>query len=198
MKQQINLYLPEFRVKRDQLTVLLMAQVLGGIVVVMLILSSYDYFQRWQLNGELTELRAVLAEETRKTSELSGLLQQRSQSEQLTSRLTEAEARLIADRQIIDFLGRTKLGNLVGFSEHFKDLSRASIDGFALSNIQISGGGQQVSLSGQVVDSSLVVKFVSNLRYGNSSIRDLNFSTNISRVSAEDRSFPFSLSTVNE
>jgi len=196
MKQQINLYLPEFRVKRDRLTVLLMGKILGGIVVVMLLLSSYDYVLRWQLNGELTELRASLSVETQKTGELSGLLEQRSQSEQLTNRLQQAEARLLADRQIINFLGRTKLGNLVGFSEHFKDLSRASIDGFTLSNIQISNAGQQVNLTGQVVDSSLVVKFVSNLKYGNSSIRDLNFSTNISRESAEDRSFPFSLSTV--
>lgn len=198
MKQQINLYLPEFRVKRDRLTVLLMGKILGGIVVVMFLLSSYDYFQRWQLNGELADLRATLGEETQKTGELNGLLAQRSQSEQLISRLEEAEARLIADRQVINFLGRTKLGNLVGFSEHFKDLSRASVDGFQLSSIQISRGGEQVYLSGQVVDSSLVVKFVSNLKYGKSSISNLNFSTNITRESAEDRAFPFSLRTVNE
>ncbi|MFT4816523.1 MAG: cell division protein FtsL [Pseudohongiellaceae bacterium] len=195
MKQQINLYLSEFRVKRDRLTVLLMGKIVGVVVVVMLLLSSYDYFLRWQLNGELAELRSTLSEETQKTGELDGLLAQRAQSEQLTLRLADAEARLIADRQVINFLGRTKLGNLVGFSEHFKDLSRASIDGFMLSNIRISSGGEQVSLNGQVADSSLVVKFVSNLKFGNSSIRDLNFSTNIARDSAEDRVFPFALST---
>jgi len=198
MKQQVNLYLAEFRVKRDKLTVLLMGKVLGAVVVVMLLLTGYDYVVRWQLNRELVELRATLSEETRKTGELDGLLALRSQSEQLTNRLREAEARLIADRQIINFLGGTKLGNLAGFSEHFKDLSRASIDGFSLSNIEISNGGDQLSLAGQVVDSSLVVKFVSNLRYGKSPIRELNFSTNISRETAEDRSFPFSLRTVNE
>ncbi|MFT7472142.1 MAG: cell division protein FtsL [Kiritimatiellia bacterium] len=196
MNQQINLYLSEFRVKRDRLTVLLMGKIVGVVVVVMLLLSSYDYLLRWQLNGELAELRSTLSIETQKTSELDGLLAQRSQSEQLTRRLVEAEERLIADRQVINFLGRTKLGNLVGFSEHFKDLSRASIDGFTLSNIQISSGGEQVSLNGRVADSSLVVKFVSNLKYGNSAISNLNFSTNITRATVEDRSFPFSLRTV--
>jgi hypothetical protein len=198
MNQQINLYLSEFRVKRDRLTVLLMGKILGGIVVVMVLLSSYDYLLRWQLNGELAPLQVTLREETQKTSELNGLLAQRSQSEQLTRRLELAEAQLIGDGQVIDFLGRSKLGNLVGFSEYFKDLSRASIDGFALSRIDISNGGNQVSLSGQVVDSSLVVKFVSNLRYGNSPIRDLNFSTNITRGSISDDTFPFTLSTSNE
>ncbi|MFT7205780.1 MAG: cell division protein FtsL [Pseudohongiellaceae bacterium] len=172
MKQQINLYLSEFRVKRDRLTVLLMGKIVGVVVVVMLLLSSYDYFLRWQLNGELAELRSTLSEETQKTGELDGLLAQRAQSEQLTLRLADAEARLIADRQVIN-----------------------SIDGFMLSNIRISSGGEQVSLNGQVADSSLVVKFVSNLKFGNSSIRDLNFSTNIARDSAEDRVFPFALST---
>lgn len=198
MTQQINLYLPEFRVKRDKLTVLLMGKVLGGVVVFMVLLTGYDYFVRWQLNGELVELRASLREETQKTGELEGLLAQRSQSEQLTSRLQEAEARLISDRQVVNFLGGAKLGNLVGFSEHFKDLSRASIDGFSLSSIQIAGGGERVDLSGQVTDSSLVVKFVSNLRFGNSPMSDLNFSTNITRASAEDSAFPFTLSTVHE
>lgn len=198
MKQQVNLYLSEFRVKRDQLTVLLMGQVLGSIVVIMLLLSAYDYVVRWQLNGELAELQSTLQEETQKTGELSGLLSRRSQSAQLTQTLDEAESRLVADRQLVGFLGRTKLGNLVGFSEHFKDLSRASIDGFNLSEIEIASGGEQVNLSGQVIDSSLVVKFVSNLAYGQSAIRDLNFSTNISRETVEDRAFPFALRTVNE
>ncbi len=198
MKQQVNLYLTEFKVKRDKLTVLLMGQILGALLLIMVLLSSYDYFLRWQLNGELAELRVSLREESQKTSELDGLLAQRSQSAQLTSRLQEAEARLIADRQVVNFLGGTKLGNLVGFSEHFKDLSRASIDGFSLSSIQISAGGEQVNLNGQVTDSSLVVKFVSNLRFGNSAISNLNFSTNIARTSAEDSAFPFALRTVNE
>lgn len=198
MKQQINLYLPEFRVKRDKLTVPLMGKVLGGVVVLMVLLTGYDYLVRWQLDGELVELRATLSDESRKTGELEGLLAQRSQSEQLTSRLREAEARLISDRQVVNFLGGAKLGNLIGFSEHFKDLSRASIDGFSLSNIQIESGGERVNLGGQVIDSSLVVKFVSNLRFGNSSMSNLNFSTNIARASTDESAFPFTLSTVHE
>jgi len=198
MKQQINLYLPEFRVKRDKLTVPLMGKVLGGVVVLMVLLTGYDYLVRWQLDGELVELRATLSDESRKTGELEGLLAQRSQSEQLTSRLREAEARLISDRQVVNFLGGAKLGNLIGFSEHFKDLSRASIDGFSLSSIQIESGGERVDLGGQVIDSSLVVKFVSNLRFGNSSMSNLNFSTNIARASADESAFPFTLSTVHE
>ena len=198
MTQQVNLYLAEFRAKKDALTVLLMGQVLGGVVVLMLLVSAYDYFVRWSLDGELAELRLVLQEESQKTSELNGLLAQRSQSEQLTLRLEEAEERLIADRQVIDFLGRTNLGSLQGFSEHFKDLSRASMDGFSLSAVSISNGGQQVALSGQVADSSLVVRFVSNLEQGQSSMRDFSFSTSITRADVDGKTFPFELRSTRE
>ena len=42
MNQQINLYLPEFRVKKDALTAVLMGQILGGVIVVMVLVSAYD------------------------------------------------------------------------------------------------------------------------------------------------------------
>lgn len=69
MKQQINLYLPEFKVKKDPLTALLMAQVLGGVVAVMVLVSAWDMITRWRLNSELTDLRATLVEETRTTDD---------------------------------------------------------------------------------------------------------------------------------
>ena len=72
------------------------------------------------------------------------------------------------------------------------------MDGFSLSGVSISGGGRQVALSGQVADSSLVVRFVSNLELGQSSMRDLSFSTNISRSDAAETTFPFQLRSTSE
>jgi len=104
MNQQINLYLPEFKVKKDPLTAVLMAQILGGVVVIMLLTSGYQIFARWQSNSELDELRAILVEETRKTDELDDVLARRSQSVELSNRLDDAEARLQSRRLIRDFL----------------------------------------------------------------------------------------------
>ena len=80
MHQQINLYLSEFKVKKDRLTALLMAQMLGGVLVLMVLISAYDLFTRWSLNSTVTDLRAVLQEETKKTSELDEVLARRSQN----------------------------------------------------------------------------------------------------------------------
>jgi hypothetical protein len=144
MNQQINLYLPEFKVKKDALTVLLMGQILGAIVAVMLLLSAFDLVTQWSLNGELAELREVLREETRKTGELDEVLARRSQNNVLTERLNLAEAQLESSRQIRRFLSETKLGNVVGFSEYFKDISRATISGLSVTEFAFASGGEQV------------------------------------------------------
>ena len=198
MNQQINLYLPEFRVKKDRLTALVMGQILGSIVAVMVLVTSFDIYTDWRLTGELESLRETLREETTKTSELDEVLARRSQNTLLTDRLDESEAQLESSRQIRSFLSDTKLGNIVGFSEHFKDISRASISGLSVSEFSFSDGGEEVSLSGNVLDSAMVPRYVSRLEGSNSSIRDLLFSSRIYRTDADSSFFEFELSTSNE
>ena len=198
MIQQVNLFLPEFRSTKDVLSALLMAQVVGGVLLLMLLVSSYQFYTRWQLNSDLVAGRATLQEETRKTSELDDMLTLRSQNTELTTRLARAEARLDASRQISTFLGQTTLGNITGFSEYMKDLSRASVDGLTISEFQITDGGSNVRLAGQVLDSALVPRFVSNIQNGQSELRSKQYSPTISRADAGQAIFDFSLSTESE
>lgn len=198
MKQQVNLYLAEFRVQKDSVTALLMGQVLGGIVLTMIVVTAFDIFTRWQLGGELEELRGVLAAETTRTSRLDDQLALRSQNVDLSNRLAQAEARLTSSRQIREFLSETKLGNVEGFSEYFKDLSRASMAGLALTDFEFYDGGEGVSISGQVVDSALVPRYVDNIERGNSSLKSEQFSPNISRADAGAQFYSFELSNRSE
>jgi hypothetical protein len=198
MNQQINLYLPEFRMKKDAVTALVMGQILGSLFAVMVLVTSFDIYSEWSLGGELAILRVTLQEETTKTSELDEVLARRSQNTVLTDRLDQSEAQLESSRQIRSFLSETKLGNVVGFSEHFKDISRASIGGLSVTEFSIRNGGEQVQLLGNVLDSAMVPRYVSRLEDSNSSIRNLLFSSRISRTDAGSSFFDFELSTSNE
>ncbi|NKB33362.1 MAG: hypothetical protein GKR91_09715 [Pseudomonadales bacterium] len=198
MQQQINLYLPEFKVKKDLLTPLLMGQILGGLLAVCVLVSAWDLFTRWRLNSELAELQEVLVEETQRTDQLDEQLALRSQNTALTNRLEQAEARLDASRQIRRFLSDTTLGNVEGFSEYFKDLSRAAIDGLSLSEFSFANGGAEVLLAGQVVDSAMVPRYVDNIEAGQSPLRDRHLSLSITRFEIEDQFFSFVLSSSNE
>lgn len=198
MTQQINLYLPEFRVKKDSMTVLIMGQIVGVAVGLMLLVTAYDLYTGWSLGNELASLREVLEEETTKTGELDEVLARRSQNDSLTERLDQAEAQLESSSQIRSFLSQSKLGNVIGFSEYFKDISRASISGISVTEFAFIDGGEQVRLAGNVLDSSMVPRYVSRLRNSNSAIRDLRFSPSISKAGASDQVFEFELSTANE
>ena len=198
MNQQINLYLSEFRVKKDALSALVAGQILGCIVAVMVLVTSFDIYTQWSLNGELVILRGTLSEETTKTSELDEVLARRSQNTVLTDRLDQSEAQLESSRQIRSFLSQAKLGNVAGFSEHFKDISRASISGLSVSELSFENGGEEVKLFGNVLDSAMVPRYVSRLEGSNSSIRDLLFSSRIYRADTDSSFFEFELSTSNE
>lgn len=195
MIQQINLYLPELRSKKDPFTAKLILQILGGVCAVMFLVSAYDVLHRVQLNIELSGLNSDLEEERARTEELSRELAARSQDGDLARRLEIAEARLESRRQIRNFLNETQLGNVVGFSEHFKDLSRASMEGLSITNFSLLDGGEEVRISGRVVESALVPRFVTNLQRGQSPLRGKNFSPSISRADMSTKSFAYSLSS---
>ena len=195
MQQQINLYLPEFRVKNDPLTAPRMFQIVGGLIAVLVLVSAFNVISRWQLNGELEQLRITLAEETRRTDELGDELARRSQNTALVDRLDRAEARLNASQQIRNYLSQTKLGNVDGFSEYFKDLSRASSEGISLNSFAITGGGEGVQITGSVMDSATVPRYVANIERGRSPLRNMNFNSSISRGDVTSDFFSFTLSS---
>ena len=198
MIQQINLYLPEFRLKKDPVTPLLMGQILGGVLAIMVLVSAYDLFTQWRLDSQVAQLEESLRNESQRTSQLDDQLARRSQNSELTDQLDRAEARLEASIQIRDFLSETKLGNVVGFSEFFKDLSRASFDGISLSEFSFAQGGEEVQISGYALDSAMVPRYVDNIEGGNSSLRAHRFNPLISRDSSTDQFFQFSLVTNSE
>lgn len=198
MKQQINLFLEEFRVQKDPLTAVLMGKIIGGVLGIMLMLSSYDLLVRWSLGNELSEIREVLVVETRKTNEIDELLARRSENTVLSNRLEQAEIRLVASQEIRDFLSETQLGNLNGFSEYFKDLSRASMNGLSITNFTFSNGGGNAQLVGHVLDSATVPRYVDNIELGNSPLSKHQFSPSISRAEQGAPYFNFILSSSNE
>lgn len=198
MQQQINLYLPEFRIKKDPVTALLMGQIVAGVIGFMVLVTAYDLFVQWRLGSELETLQETLQEETRRTDELDEQLARRSQNPELSSRLERAEARLEASIQIRNFLSDTQLGNVQGFSEYFKDLSRASFEGISLTSFALGNGGSTVELRGQALDSAMVPRYVDNIERGSSPLRNHRFSPVISKDTVTDQFFEFELSTNRE
>jgi hypothetical protein len=67
----------------------------------------------------------------------------------------------------------------------------------SISEFSFSEGGEKVELAGQVVDSALVPRYVSNIESGQSPIRQLHFSPSISRDDVSSQFFNFTLTTLS-
>ncbi len=176
MNQQVNLYLLEFRPRRDWINSLRLIQICTVALVGMVLLSVFDYWNRAQLNAEMERLQVILVTQTQQTAALERELTTRSGNENLTRELETREARLAQASELLAFLRTNNLGNFRGFSEYMKDLSRASFPGLWLTEFRLQNGGAHVYLAGVVEQSAMVPDFIGRLSGGNSSLRGKQFS----------------------
>lgn len=168
MNQQINLYLPEFRQKKDWLDLNNMVSLVGIMVIVLLLVTAVEY---WQLSGLEKELmnrqqqRIELTEETERLQESFGV---QSEDPQLRAQVNALESELQDKEVLMTFLDGRNIGSTAGFSEYLADLARFHLAGLRLTGINLSGGGNQVVINGEVLNAELVPLYLQNLRRGQS------------------------------
>ncbi len=176
MNQQINLYLPEFRPSRDYINGVQLLQIAAIALLIMVVISGTNFFRESSLQAQLQVAQARLTEQTNITNELQQNLARRSSDPALVQELSDREQRLAESEEMLDFLRGTNLGNIEGFSEHLKDLSRATFDGLWLTEFDLLNGGRNVYLKGIARQSAMVPEFIGRLSGGSSPLRDRDFS----------------------
>jgi hypothetical protein len=176
MNQQINLFLPEFRPQNDWLTGVRLLQVSAVVLVIIMATMVGNFVQRSGLRSELASLTGQLDQLTTTTNELQQEVARRGSDPELARELEQREQRLAESRELLNFLSDTNLGNIEGFSEHIKDLSRASFDGLWLTAFNMTEGGESVYIKGLAHQSAMVPNFIGRLADGNSPLRERNFS----------------------
>jgi hypothetical protein len=176
MMQQVNLYLPEFRPHKEYVRGIRVLQLGVAMMLVMAVFSAHAYLTAHNLRTELQMTQVQLSRQTELTNELQQNLARRSSDPALVQELSDREQRLAESREMLEFLRGTNLGNINGFSEYVKDLSRASFDGLWLTEFSFLQGGQNVYLKGIAQQSAMVPDFIGRLGSGNSPLRERNFS----------------------
>jgi Tfp pilus assembly protein PilN len=175
VNQQVNLYLPEFRPSREWLNASRLLWLVLAAVLVMALVSGYDYWRLTGLRDEQAMLQDRLATQARETGELERQVASRTGDERLQRELEARQARLQRTRGLLGFLEDARLGNTDGFSSVMKDLSRASFEGLWLTEFQLQQGGESVTLSGVVRQSAMVPDFIGRLGNGESTLREQQF-----------------------
>ncbi|MBC52276.1 MAG: hypothetical protein CMQ34_00410 [Gammaproteobacteria bacterium] len=174
--QQINLLLPELRPRRDWLTASGLVAAVAVVAGVLLIAGAWFGWQAGQLEDELASAQQALAEQSARTEALERDVAGRATDRELLREMETREQRLAQTRELYEFMSTTSLGNLTGYSEHLKDLSRASFQGIWLTQFSIAGDASNVILRGSALEAAMLPDFVGRLSMGDSEIRNQRFS----------------------
>lgn len=166
LDQQVNLYLPEFRPRRDWFTGQRLVLLLVVQVLVLGSMAGYDLWRRYTLTQELAVVQQALAAQTSVTEQIESSLASRATDQALVAEVATREENLASLSGTLATLRTLALGNVTGFSEHLKNISRASFDGIWFSEIRIGNGGTSAYLAGKALQSSMVPNFIDRLTSG--------------------------------
>lgn len=180
VNQQINLYLPELRPRRDLVTAARTVQVLGVLLGLALLVSLLQWWQTGLSQNRLAEVEQALQEQTARTEQLEREVAARATDQALVREMNTRELRVQQARELYDFMQGTTLGNLVGYSQHLKDLSRASFTGLWLQEFRIVGNADRVMIRGVALEPAMLPDYVGRLSGGNSAISTRRFNRLIS------------------
>ena len=166
MNQQINLYLPEFRKEKDRLGFANMVLVVVAVVAILLVATAAEYYGNYRINQEVADKQADLDDARQRTNRLVDSFGVQTEDQQLIEEVRQLEVNLQGKRALLGFLEGRDIGNTDGFSEYLADLSRFHISGLRLTSINLTGGGQNVVLGGEVTRAENVPLYLQNLRNG--------------------------------
>lgn len=161
--QQINLYLPEFRPKVE----LLSAERAAIVVAVLLtVLVGLQVFRGQEMNKARAVATALEAEQKALKEQADTLKKApKPVRDAALEREIEQLREAIRNREgVAGIIASRSLGNDAGFSEHLVALGRHKVDGVALQEFSIRGGGSFLRLTGVSQKPELVPLYVSQLQ----------------------------------
>lgn len=163
MRQQINLYNPALRMKREWLTGKFLLSAVGILIVLLGLYSGVLRWQNQQLSAEADSVGAELARRQEELARLNDVIAQRRVSAETQAALQRAEATLAARERIRDALGNVSLGSSEGFSEFLRAFARQTQDGLWLVGLRMAEGGHNITLEGRALDPDLIPGYIRGL-----------------------------------
>lgn len=161
--QSVNLYLPEYRPKREWLS--LQTSVIGFVVfvVVIAVLHFTQSQHLQQLNQRIAELEQ---QEQAVKQQVEQLKQQAASTDPsgLQQQATQLRAAIDNSNAIKKVVANNTMGNQQGFSQHLFTLGEKRATNLVLNHIALNRGGDYVQLAGSSRSAAEVPLYVHNLQ----------------------------------
>ncbi|BCB25404.1 hypothetical protein SKTS_02900 [Sulfurimicrobium lacus] len=163
MSQQINLFNPDFRKKRELFTALMLLQALAVLLVVMGGVYAYQLRQTQQLNKQARDGVIQLEQERVHLLKVAAEYAPRAKSQVLEKRVTELELQLKGEEAVLEVLQGGSLGNTEGYSGYMRAFARQTVSGLWLTGFSIQGAGKDMAIGGRTLRPELVPAYILRL-----------------------------------
>ena len=164
MSQQINLFDQKLLTQKDYFSLLAMIQALGLILLGSVLFYGYAVYQVQKLTVQSVESQnrydGEVAKLARYTTDFSPQLAQQL----LEKELSQAEAEVSAQRELIIRMKSGGLGNTKGYSEYMRAFARQVVYGVWLTGFEITGDAVQMTMHGASLAPEAVPSYIKRLR----------------------------------
>ncbi|AFU98061.1 hypothetical protein [Simiduia agarivorans] len=161
--QQVNLYLPELRPRREWL---LSSQALLfalAFVVLLLLLSVWGGIKNADLDRELRQAKQSLVEVEAAVVAMSAKIPP-SRSALIQQEIAALKAELASRERIYTLIHQQNLGNSDGFGEPLLALARQHQSNLSIDRFALAHGGRQLYLAGNAINPEALPQYIQRLQ----------------------------------
>lgn len=141
-----------------------MAQSLGLIVLGCLLFYAYLGYETRALTRQTGEMARMRDTTQHQLTTLAATAAARKPDPSLLDAVTRAEQEVQAREVLLNLLRQGELGNQTGFSDYFKALSRQTVSGLWLTGFDVTGSGDQITISGRALQAASVPELIRRLK----------------------------------
>ncbi len=163
MSQQINLYQPIFRKEEKKFSTVAMLQAMGLVVVGVVALYAYTWWQIGALKDDLKRAEQQHASAAKRLADATQKFGQRTGPSSLDTEITRLESEVVAKQRIQEILRSGIFSNTRGFSDYFVSFARQYTPGVWLTGFDITGAAEQMTLAGRSTNPELVPRYMQKL-----------------------------------
>ncbi len=157
MSQQINLFDPSLRPRREPLDALTMVI---SLLVLLGALLGYDQYARRQLATLETQRTAMDSQAKELQARVAQLGAGRTPDKALLEQITRTENQVRDWQQLLERLRGTGIGNTEGHAKFLEALARQHAEGVWLTQISVGDSGEDFTLKGRMLRPDLLGHYI--------------------------------------
>ncbi len=160
MSQQINLFRPDFRKRRELLSAATLVAAVLLVIAAMVAYAGYAARALKQAEQRVEQADAGLVQLRERLASLGAGPAQAVPGKALLDELARAEARVKTRQELIETLQGGGIGSAQGFSRYLAALARQHAEGVWLTGVKLGAAGTDFTLQGRALHADLLPGYI--------------------------------------